>query len=69
MAKECTPSTGNLPPGGLPRSSIVRITGRPDTAPAVYHGREATNQIKQNALCRTNLLIVFSTSPRKIRFL
>ena len=26
MAKECTLSTGSLPPGGLPRNSEVRIT-------------------------------------------
>ena len=44
MAKEFTLSTGNLPRGGLPRNSVVRITDRPDMTSAVYHGRKALNQ-------------------------
>ena len=37
MAKECTLSTGNLPPLGLPTNSVVRITDRHDRTSAVYH--------------------------------
>ena len=41
-----TLNTGKLPPGGLPRNSVVRLTGHPDMTSAVYHGRKALNQIK-----------------------
>ena len=44
MAKQCTLSTGKLPPIGLPRNSVVRITDRPDITSAVYLGLKATNQ-------------------------
>ena len=48
MAKECMLSTGKLPLGGLPRNSVVRITGRPDMTThdlsCCYRGRKATNQ-------------------------
>ena len=37
MVKECILSTGKLPPEGLPRNSVVRITDRPDMTSAVYH--------------------------------
>ena len=40
MAKECTLSTtGKLPPGGLPRNSVVGITDSPDMTSAVNRGR------------------------------
>ena len=59
MAKECSLSTGKLPPvtngpreeavlveftGGLLRNRVARITGRLDMNSAVYHGRKATNK-------------------------
>ena len=40
--EECTLSTGNLPPRGLPRNSVVRIAV---LTSAVYRGRKATNKI------------------------
>ena len=36
MVKECMLSSDNLPLGGLPRNSMVRITDRPDMTSAVY---------------------------------
>ena len=33
-----------LPPGGLPRNIVVRITDRPHMTAAVYCGRKALNQ-------------------------
>ena len=47
MGKECTLSTGILPPGGLPRNSVVRITDHPGMSSAVYHGHKATNQMNK----------------------
>ena len=48
MAKECVLSTGNLPLGGLPRSSVDRITDRPDMSSAFDCGRkELTQPTKQ----------------------
>ena len=47
MAKECTLSTGEMPLGGLPRNSVVRITDRPNMTSAVYCGRKASNQHQQ----------------------
>ena len=44
MMKECALSTSELPPGGLPRNSVVRIIDRPDMTSAVYHGHKALNQ-------------------------
>ena len=41
MGKECTLSTGKLPPGGLSRNSVARITDHPDMTSAVYHGGKA----------------------------
>ena len=42
-------STGKLPPGGLPRNSVIRITDHPDMTSAAYRGCKATNQTnKQN---------------------
>ena len=41
MAKEFTLSTGRLPRGGLPRSSVVRLTDNTDMTSAVYRGRIA----------------------------
>ena len=49
MAKECTLSTGK-PLGGLPSSSVVRITDCPDMTSAVYRGRKASTQTKKNLL-------------------
>ena len=40
IEKECTLSTGKLPPGVLPSSSVVRITDRPDMTTAVYRGQK-----------------------------
>ena len=37
MAKRCVLSTGNLPPGGLSRNSVAKITGCPDMTLAVDH--------------------------------
>ena len=48
MVKECSLSTGRLPPGGLPRNGVVRITDHPDMTSVVNHGCKATNQTKQN---------------------
>ena len=42
MAKECTLSTGELPLGGLPRNSVVRINDRSDMTSAVYCGCKAS---------------------------
>ena len=36
MVKECTLTAGKLPPGGLPRKSVVRITDRLNMTSAVY---------------------------------
>ena len=44
MAKECVPSTGKLPMGGLPRNSAVRITDCPDMISAVDCGHKASTQ-------------------------
>ena len=44
MVKECALSTGNLLRGGLPRSSVDRITDRPDMTLAVDRGRKALTQ-------------------------
>ena len=41
MPKECSLSTGKLPPVVLPRNSVVRITNCPDMPSAVYNGRKA----------------------------
>ena len=38
MANECALSTGKLPLGDFPRTSVVRIIDRPDMTSAVYHG-------------------------------
>ena len=37
LAKECRLSTGKLPLGGLPKNSVVRITGRLDMTSAGYY--------------------------------
>ena len=44
MAKECTLSTGKLPPRGLPRNSVSRINDRPEKTSAVCRRRKPTNQ-------------------------
>ena len=49
MAKECTLSTGKLPPRGLPRNSVVRITDRPDMTSDVHCGHKAANQTMSNS--------------------
>ena len=43
MAKECMLSTSKLPLGGVPR----KLELFPNMTSAVYHGRIASNQIKQ----------------------
>ena len=45
--KKCTISTctSQVPPGGLHRNSVVKITDLLDMTSAVYHGCKATNQI------------------------
>ena len=48
--EKCALSTGLLPPGGLPRNSVVRINDRPDMTSAVYCGCKALNQTKTNLL-------------------
>ena len=50
MAKECTLSTGKLPPGGLPRNSVVRLIDYPDMTSAVYSGCKTTDETKPFAL-------------------
>ena len=50
MAKECTLSTCKLPPEGLPRNSVVRITDSLDMTSAVYHGSKETNQTNKTLL-------------------
>ena len=47
MVKECTLSTGKLPPEGLPRKNVVRITDHPDMM-AVNRGPQATIQTIAN---------------------
>ena len=49
MAKECTLTTSKMPPGGLPRNTMFRITDRPDMTSAVYRGRKALNQKNQKS--------------------
>ena len=44
MAKECSLSTGLLPPGGLPGNGVVRSTDRPNMSLAVDRGRKTLNQ-------------------------
>ena len=44
MAKECAISTCNLLRGGLPRTSVDRITDRPGITLAVERGRKALTQ-------------------------
>ena len=44
---KCTFSTGKLPPGGLPRNSVVNITDSPNMTSAIYHaGPKALNEKK-----------------------
>ena len=50
MAKECTLSTGKLPPGGLSWNSVVRLTDHPDMTSAVYRGHKALNQTNQKII-------------------
>ena len=49
MAKECTISTGKLPPGGLSRNIVVRITDPPHMTLAVYRGRKALNKTNEKS--------------------
>ena len=46
MAKKFALSTctDKLPPGGLSKISVVRITDRPDMTSSVYRGCKATNK-------------------------
>ena len=39
-------STCKLPLGGLPRTSVARITDHPDMTSAIYRGRKALNEKK-----------------------
>ena len=48
MVKEYTLSSGKLPPGSLPRNSVVRITDQPNITSAVYYRGKATNQTSLN---------------------
>ena len=41
-------------PGGLPRTSVVRITDRPDMTSAVYIGRKATQLTNKNKTSAEN---------------
>ena len=40
IAKECTLTTSKMPPGGLPRNTMFRITDQPNMTSAVYRGCE-----------------------------
>ena len=50
MAKECWPSTGKLPMGGLPRNHVVRLTYCPDMTSAFNHGSKANMNLTEK-LC------------------
>ena len=58
MAKECAPSTGNLPRGGLLRNSVDRITDRPNMTLglAVDRGRKALTQPTQPLFPKPEIL-------------
>ena len=64
MANECALSPGKLPLGNFPRTSVVRITDRPDMSSAVYHGAITgiyqTNKQMQS-LFETGLMVLLTS--------
>ena len=48
MTTKCTLSTGELPPGGLPRNSVVRKIDHAVMPSPVYRGRKATTNQRIN---------------------
>ena len=59
MVKECRLSSGKLPLGGLLRTSVVRMTDRPNMASAVYRGRKATSQTNKQEVMDKYLKLSF----------